>query len=170
MDEEVRSYMEQLMDDQDILQMNNSDMNEEEQNDGLGASKIRNVRGPTLLKDIWNMPPGTKIPVRFNHCNQAVGREARKLAIFLGIVARTPELTPFNFHDWRFFLDDDRKRLLAFVRKKFTIPPCGEKFVLKSIARKLKDHKCDLKNEYMTKYKTKEALLKNRPNRIPRDQ
>ena len=36
MDEEVRSYMEQLMDDQDTLQMNNSDMNEREQNDGLG--------------------------------------------------------------------------------------------------------------------------------------
>ena len=69
-----------------------------------------------MLKDIWNMPPGTKIPVRFNYHNQAVGREAWKLASFLGIVARTLELTPFNFHDWRFFPDDDQKKLLAFVR------------------------------------------------------
>ncbi|KAM3281696.1 hypothetical protein P3S67_027342 [Capsicum chacoense] len=33
-----------------------------------------------------------------------------------------------------------------------------------------RDYKCYLKSEYIPKYKTKDALLKNRPSRIPRDQ
>ncbi|XP_016513316.1 uncharacterized protein LOC107830300 isoform X1 [Nicotiana tabacum] len=54
--------------------------------------------------------------------------------------------------------------------KKFSIPRRGEAYVLKSLGKKWKDYKCDLKGEYLPKYKTKDALLKNRPSRIPRDQ
>uniref|UniRef100_A0A3Q7IYH5 Uncharacterized protein n=1 Tax=Solanum lycopersicum TaxID=4081 RepID=A0A3Q7IYH5_SOLLC len=55
-------------------------------------------------------------------------------------------------------------------KKKFSIPICGEEFVKKSIGKKWRDYKCDLKAMYVTKYKTKDALMKNRPAHIPRDQ
>lgn len=38
----------------------------------------------------------------------------------------------------------------------------------KSIGKKWRDYKCDLKDLYVTKYKTGNALMKNRPNHIPR--
>ncbi|OIT19658.1 hypothetical protein A4A49_55855, partial [Nicotiana attenuata] len=54
--------------------------------------------------------------------------------------------------------------------KKFSIPTRGERYVIKSLGKKWKDYKCDLKSKYTSKYKTKDALPKNRPSRIPRDQ
>ncbi|KAH0765129.1 hypothetical protein KY285_001000 [Solanum tuberosum] len=58
----------------------------------------------------------------------------------------------------------------SFFQKKFSIPKCGETFVLKSLGKKWKDYKCQLKGDHIPKYKTKDALLKNRPSRVPRDQ
>uniref|UniRef100_A0A1S4AGT0 Transposase n=1 Tax=Nicotiana tabacum TaxID=4097 RepID=A0A1S4AGT0_TOBAC len=55
-------------------------------------------------------------------------------------------------------------------QKKFSIPKRGEAWIVKSLGNKWKDYKCELKSEYTRKYKTKDALLKNRPSRIPRDQ
>ncbi|XP_049399793.1 uncharacterized protein LOC125869753 [Solanum stenotomum] len=141
-----------------------SDINER------GNLATRKPRGPTLLKDVWKLPPGKTIDVSFNSRNQSIGKEGRKLASFLGIVARTLELTPLNVDDWRNFDNEQKKKLVDFVRKKFSFPKCGEAFVLKSLGMKWKDYKCEIKGEYMSKYKTKDSLLKNRPNRIPRDQ
>ncbi|XP_049399805.1 uncharacterized protein LOC125863874 [Solanum stenotomum] len=133
-------------------------------------SEARKIRGPTLLKDIWKLPPGKTIDVPFNSLNQSIGKEGRKLASFLRIIARTPELTPLHVDDWRNFDNEEKKKLLDFVRKKFTIPKCGEDFVLKLLGKKWKDYKCQLKGDHIPKYKTKDVLLKNRPSRIPRDQ
>ncbi|KAG5590716.1 hypothetical protein H5410_041230, partial [Solanum commersonii] len=55
-------------------------------------------------------------------------------------------------------------------QNKFSIPIHGEEFVKKSIGKKWRDYKCDLKAMYVTTYKTKDALIKNRPSHIPRDQ
>ncbi|KAJ1441931.1 Armadillo-like helical [Sesbania bispinosa] len=68
--------------------MNNSASNDVEQNDESGSSKARKVRGPTLLKDIWNMPSGKTIDVQFNN------------------------------HDWRSFDRDQKKKLVELVRKR----------------------------------------------------
>ncbi|XP_049399687.1 uncharacterized protein LOC125863701 [Solanum stenotomum] len=130
----------------------------------------RKPRGPTLLKDVWKLSPGKTIDVSFNSRNQSIEKEGRKLTSFLGIVARTLELTPLNIDDWRNFDNEQKKKLVNFVRKKFSFPKSGEAFVLKSLGKKWKDYKCEIKGEYMSKYKTKDSLLKNRPNRRPRDQ
>ncbi|XP_060186942.1 uncharacterized protein LOC132616513 isoform X3 [Lycium barbarum] len=135
-----------------------------------GLLGVRKARGPTLLKDVWNLPSGKTIVVHFNSRNQAIGKEGQKLASFLGMVARTPELTPLNVDDWRVFDKEEKLKLVEFVKRKFSIPVRGEEFVKKSIGKKWKDYKCDLKTMYVTKYKTKDALMKNRPSHLPRDQ
>ncbi|XP_016453063.2 uncharacterized protein LOC107777534 [Nicotiana tabacum] len=108
--ESVRPYIEQLMDGQNHSQTQSHDNQstelysssgtEVQENEESVNSEARKVCGPTLLKDIWKLPPGKKIAVQFNN-----------------------------------------------------------------------HYKSDLKSEYLEKYKTKDALLKNRPaSRIPRDQ
>ncbi|KAH0730023.1 hypothetical protein KY289_001211 [Solanum tuberosum] len=87
-----------------------------ELNNEPGPSKTSKVRGPTLLKDVWNLPPGKTIVVPFNSRNQSIGKEGRKLASFLGIVARTPDLTPLNANDWRVFDDEEKTKLVEFVK------------------------------------------------------
>lgn len=98
---------------------------------------------------------GKTIVVQFNSRNQSIGKEGRKLARFLGIIARIPDLTPLNANDWRVFDEEEKKKLVEFVRKKFSIPIHGEEFVKKSIGKKWRDYKCDLKAMYVTNYKTK---------------
>ncbi|XP_060210609.1 uncharacterized protein LOC132637555 [Lycium barbarum] len=196
-DEAVRHYIEKLMDDQNhsaaqpyieqfMDNRNNSEAQshdgqsnelnsssggtEVQHNDDSGNSEARKVHGRTLLKDIWKLPAGKTVNVPFNSRNQVVGKEGRNLASFLGIVARTPELTPLHIDDWRIFGNEEKKKLVNFVRKKFSIPKRAEDFVLKSLGKKWKDYKCTLKGEYMAKYKTKDSLLKNRLSRIPKDQ
>lgn len=179
-DEEVQPYIQQLINSQNYSQsesqstesnhLNNSASTNDGQGGKAGSCESRNVRGPTLLRDIWTMPPGKTIHVQFNGRNQAIGTEGRKLASFLGIVARTPKLTPLNIEDWRCFDKEEKNKLVELVRKKFSIPARGEEFVKKSLGKKWKDYKCDLRSMYLAKYKTKNALLKNRPNHIPKDQ
>ncbi|XP_049345085.1 uncharacterized protein LOC125809506 [Solanum verrucosum] len=135
-----------------------------------GNSEARKVCGPTLLKDIWKLPLGKIVDVSFNSHNQAIRKEGRKLSSFLGIIARTPKLTPLHVDDWRNFDIEENKKLLNFVRKKFSIPKCGKASTLKSLEKKWKNYKCQLKGDHIPKYKTKDALLKNRPSRISRDQ
>jgi len=69
-----------------------------------------------LLKDVWNLPPGKTIVVPFNSRNQSIGKEGRKLASFLGIIARTPDLTPLNANDWQVFDDEEKTKLVEFVK------------------------------------------------------
>ncbi|MCD9639236.1 hypothetical protein HAX54_023639 [Datura stramonium] len=123
----------------------------------------------TLLKDIWKLPLGKTVAVSFNSHNQAIRKDGVKLASFLGIIVKTPELTLFHINDWRSFDKNEKKKLVEFVRKKFTIPEHGEEFIIKSLGTKWKDYKCDLKSIYMKKFNTKDVLLKNKLNRIPRD-
>nr|KYP43759.1 hypothetical protein KK1_034795 [Cajanus cajan] len=116
------------------------------------------------------MPHGKTIDVQFNNRNQAIGKEGRNLASFLGIIARNPKLTPLNIDDWRSFDQDQKKKLVELVRRKFSIPARGEDFVKTSLGKKLKDYKCELRCKYMTRYKTIDALIKSKPTRIPMDQ
>ena len=54
------------------------------------------------------MPRGKTIDVPFNNRNQAIGKEGRKLASFLGIMARTPEIMPLNIDDWRTYDKEEK--------------------------------------------------------------
>nr|XP_009760709.1 PREDICTED: uncharacterized protein LOC104213017 [Nicotiana sylvestris] len=151
------------MDDQNYSEAQANDGQSNESNNSAGGNEIQHNDDSSLILDVT-------IDVPFNNRNQAIGKEGRKLSSFLGIIARTPELTPLYVDNWRNFDKEEKKKLVDFVRKKFSIPKRGEVWILKSLAKKWKAYKCDLKAEYAQKYKTKDALLKNRPSRIPRDQ
>ncbi|XP_070004611.1 uncharacterized protein [Nicotiana sylvestris] len=181
------------MDDQNYSEAQANDGQSNESNNSAGGNEIQHNDDSSLILDVViqalciNNEVVTfiihtfsgevvtfcfneTIDVPFNNRNQAIGKEGRKLSSFLGIIARTPELTPLYVDNWRNFDKEEKKKLVDFVRKKFSIPKRGEVWILKSLAKKWKAYKCDLKAEYAQKYKTKDALLKNRPSRIPRDQ
>ncbi|MED6130055.1 hypothetical protein PIB30_114328, partial [Stylosanthes scabra] len=121
---EVLPYMEQLLNDENWSQTHNNQSDElnisksfnSEQDKELGYPEIKRVRGPTLLQDIWNIPLGKTIDVHFNKRNQAIRKEGRKLASFLGIQARTPSIMPLNIDDWRCYDKEEKNKLLKIVR------------------------------------------------------
>ncbi|MCD7452526.1 hypothetical protein HAX54_017281 [Datura stramonium] len=87
-------------------------------NNEPGPSEAIKVRGPKLLKYIWNLPSGKTIVVPFNSCNQEIEKEGRKLDSFLGIISRTLDLTPLNVNDWRVFDKEEKIKLVEFVKKR----------------------------------------------------
>ncbi|XP_020088912.1 uncharacterized protein LOC109710609 [Ananas comosus] len=145
------------------------DIIDELQNEAEQAEEKR-ARGPTLLTEIWNLPKDERITVNFNTRWQPIGNEGRVLASFLGIMARNANLTPLHIPDWRAFPKKEKKRLFKLVESKFLIPPRGEKWVLRSLGKKWKDYKCELKGEYYLKYKNVDDVLEHKPERVPRDQ
>ncbi|WOK97686.1 hypothetical protein Cni_G06394 [Canna indica] len=92
----------------------------------LDCMKQQKIRGPTIVADIWNQPRNERIFVAFNSRNQAIGVEGRRLASFIGSIARNSDLTPFIAEVWRRFPKKNKRDLLELVKSKFLIPANGE--------------------------------------------
>ncbi|TYG99385.1 hypothetical protein ES288_A10G191400v1 [Gossypium darwinii] len=71
--------------------------------------------GPTNMKDIWNLQPGTRIVVDANQYGQPIGKEASKLAEFLGTIARTGSICPLNTKHWKHLPKYVLENILAIV-------------------------------------------------------
>uniref|UniRef100_A0A1U7VB81 Uncharacterized protein LOC104214295 n=2 Tax=Nicotiana sylvestris TaxID=4096 RepID=A0A1U7VB81_NICSY len=173
----AKTSIEQLMDSQNYSDAQARDGQSNELINSDGGTEIQHDENSVANASVDyfglgepSVSKSSTVDVSFNNSNQVIEKEGRKLASLLGIIARTPELTPLHVDDWRNFDKEKKKKLVDFVRKKFCIPKRREAWVLKSLGKKWKDYKCELKGEYTPKYKTKDALLKNRPSRIPRDQ
>ena len=85
--------------------------------DAREMPKQRAVHGPTLLADVWDMPEGNTIAVKFNNRGQPIDEKGRVLASFLGILAR--DALTLNFSDWRTFPEEEKGKLLAFGKVKW---------------------------------------------------
>ncbi|KAK5794957.1 hypothetical protein PVK06_036211 [Gossypium arboreum] len=78
-------------------------------------------RGPTNMKDIWNLQPGTRIVVDANQYGQPIGKEVSKLAEFLGTIARTGSICPLNTKHWKHLPKYVLENILAIVHEKFDL-------------------------------------------------
>ncbi|PPR89843.1 hypothetical protein GOBAR_AA30848 [Gossypium barbadense] len=73
------------------------------------------------MKDIWNLQPGTRIVVDANQYGQPIGKEASKLAEFLGTIARTGSICPLNTKHWKHLPKYVLENILAIVHEKFDL-------------------------------------------------
>ncbi|KAL5654380.1 hypothetical protein ACJX0J_033699, partial [Zea mays] len=103
-------------------------------------------RGKTKLKHVWNIPKGHRIVVKCNEFDQPIGEEAGVLGKFLGMVARNGCLCRFLY------------------------PARMEKWVLRTIGDRWRQHKSNLKSIYFDVHKSKEANYKNVPEGVIPDQ
>lgn len=76
----------------------------------------KNTRGPTRMADVWNMPAGKKIAITLNKRNQPITKTAKKLADFLGTLARNGDLMPINSLDWRLVKKERKEELLEIIK------------------------------------------------------
>ncbi|KAL7238002.1 hypothetical protein ACSBR2_004160 [Camellia fascicularis] len=134
------------------------------------SSSIRRTRGrgPTRCLDVWNMEG--KISVSVNELGQPIGLEAPKLTNFLGTIARNGHMAPLNYVDWRALPDEIKEKMWQQVQSKFEIDPKSKSWVLKSIGKKWKDWKAELKANRYNTHKTDEERLADRDERVVPDQ
>ncbi|VAH81881.1 unnamed protein product [Triticum turgidum subsp. durum] len=114
---------------------------------------------------------GKRIMVRCNDIDQPVGKEAKHLGDFLGSLARNGSLCCLSYKDWRLLKTKTNvKAILDQVKMRFLYPPRMEKYILKIIGDRWRQHKSDLKAMYFDEKKSTKANCNNKPNSVTPDQ
>ncbi|KAG8503259.1 hypothetical protein CXB51_001216 [Gossypium anomalum] len=116
-------------------------------------------RGPTNMKDIWNLQPGTRIAVEANQYGKPIGKEASKLAEFLGTIARTGSICPLNTKHWKHLSKYVLENILRIVHEKFDLQgKVKDSDILSQVGKLRKEFKSTLKTRYY-----KEMVQEGRP-------
>lgn len=79
-------------------------------------SSRKRTRGPTMKRNIYNMPPGQRLKLEFDELNRPFGTNVIGFAHFLGSVARNGDLLPIDVFDWRYMQEQNIKDCLELVR------------------------------------------------------
>ncbi|KAL6639511.1 hypothetical protein ACP70R_023241 [Stipagrostis hirtigluma subsp. patula] len=136
-------------------------------------------RGRNKLKDIWNLPKGLRIVVRCNDLDQPIGDEAGHLGKFLGMVARNGCLCSLSYKDWRLLIrkrerntneEKNKKDILKQVKMRFLYPSRMEKWILRTIGERWRQHKSNLKSLYFDEHKSMEVNCSTVPRGVIDDQ
>ncbi|CAI0400827.1 unnamed protein product [Linum tenue] len=134
----------------------------------IRSSKKR-VRGPSRCRFVWDMPDGSKMVVQLNDLGQPIGSEGRKLASFLGTLARDGTLAPLNYGKWTALPKANKESMWQLVQAKFEIDPMAKSWVMKSLFSKWTSWKSRLKTYYFS-CKTEEERMRNLDKRVIPDQ
>ncbi|XP_035821270.1 uncharacterized protein [Zea mays] len=135
-------------------------------------------RGPNKLKHVWNLQKGKRIVVNCNELGQPIGEEAGVLGKFLGMVARNGCLCSLSFKGWRLLIgkkdrnneQKNKQDVLKQVKMRFLYPARMEKWILRTIGERWRQHKSNLKSLHFDAHRSKENNLKNVPKGVLDDQ
>ncbi|AQK66667.1 hypothetical protein ZEAMMB73_Zm00001d014624 [Zea mays] len=136
-------------------------------------------RGKTKLLQVWNIPRGHRIVVNYNELDQPIGEEAGITGKFLGMVARNGNLCSLSYKDWRLLIgkkerlsneQKNKEDILKQVKRRFLYPARMEKWVLKTIGERWRQHKSNLKSIYYDAHNGLEANYNNVPHGVIADQ
>ncbi|XP_039146766.1 uncharacterized protein LOC120284003 [Dioscorea cayenensis subsp. rotundata] len=120
-------------------------------------------RGPTTLKELYSLPPNEKILVSSNELGQPIGPEDQLLSGFLGMLARCGQRVGLHYENWCKVPKTLKEELLKFVELRFILKSSRE-FVLKSLGKKWRDYKHDLKKHYFKREIGPQANKDNHPD------
>ncbi|XP_062224606.1 uncharacterized protein LOC133923196 [Phragmites australis] len=135
----------------------------------------RGRRGRNKLKDIWGLPKGLRIIVACNDLDQPIGDEAGVLGKFLGMVARNGCLCSLSYRDWRLLIgkrernsneQKNKMDILKQVKMRFLYPSRMEKWILRTIGERWRQHKSNLKSLYFDVNKSMEVNCSNCPEGV----
>ncbi|KAH7670297.1 putative transposase Ptta/En/Spm plant protein [Dioscorea alata] len=108
-------------------------------------------RGHTTLKGLYSLPPNEKILVSSNELGQPIGPEGQLLSGVLWMLARSGQRVGLHYENWCKVPKTLKEELLKFVELRFIIESSRE-FVLKSLGKKWRDYKHDLKKPNKDNY------------------
>ncbi|XP_051219020.1 uncharacterized protein [Lolium perenne] len=130
----------------------------------------RRQRGLTLSLNVWTLPKGVLIPVSLNTSGEPVGKEAGTLSNFLSAIARDGILAPLIYQDWRCVPEKNKDIMWRIVKLKFDIAPIGELWIIKSLGKRWRSWKCNLKVHHFDTHETEEERLADRNPRVSKEQ
>ncbi|KAG5585852.1 hypothetical protein H5410_046286 [Solanum commersonii] len=137
---------------QERVQINSIIPPTNEQSEGqVEGLPTQNLKGRTQMHNVHSRRECKLITL--NRLNQPVGPTDEvviELSSFLGTLARTTTLCPFDIFDWRKM--DTEKDLWDYTKKKYIIPETAKKGTLVTIREAWRRHRSDLKINYYDLY------------------
>uniref|UniRef100_A0ACD5V2N1 Uncharacterized protein n=1 Tax=Avena sativa TaxID=4498 RepID=A0ACD5V2N1_AVESA len=130
----------------------------------------RRPRGLTLSLNVWTLPKGMLIPVSLNTSGEPVGKQAGTLSNFLSAIARDGILAPLVYQDWRRVPEKNKDIMWRIVKLKFDISPIGELWIIKSLGKRWRSWKSNLKVHHYDTHETEEERLADRNPRVLKEQ
>nr|CAD1840598.1 unnamed protein product [Ananas comosus var. bracteatus] len=120
-----------------------------------------NKRGMTRAKDVWNLPNGQRIVIKCNKFGQPVKKEGGILGGWLGTLSRKENFCSLSYNSWKKVPNTVKTELIQLTRTKFKLPMDNNvnAWILKSVSRKWKDYKCELKAKYMIEDYTEQQIV-----------
>ncbi|XP_071712569.1 uncharacterized protein [Rutidosis leptorrhynchoides] len=128
----------------------------------LGEVLPSRKRGPTSMTDVWNQKPGCRITVTINPLGQPICDNTSKLTHFLGTIARSCKHCPIDL-PWTKVSKDQKQEIIKTIRSKFIIPKHADRWMLRSIGRKVKNWRARLKKKHWDSSKSFRKQVKSRP-------
>ncbi|RHN66903.1 putative transposase, Ptta/En/Spm, plant [Medicago truncatula] len=133
-------------------------------------------RGKTLCKNIHARDFKNRQEITLNEEGQPIGPDEKRVAelsSFLGTVARSADLCPLTFNNWKALVktwnDEEIDPVWEYVNEKYIIPEKGKKDVFAIVSDAWRRYKYLIKKNHFTKYKTMRERLKNRPEEVPEE-
>ncbi|KAB1223173.1 hypothetical protein CJ030_MR2G006078 [Morella rubra] len=144
-------------------------------NEIIGDTEVRKVRGGTRMTDVWNLKEDELIPVQFNGNGQPLGNEGGIFNKFTGCVARVANQIPLDAADWRKVPLSIKEDCWSLMTKRFTIPepPLGDivkSWFLKDLGEKWRNYKCSLKQKFFDEAFTPQYVKNNAPTDVNLEQ
>ncbi|KAB1203794.1 hypothetical protein CJ030_MR8G016822 [Morella rubra] len=144
-------------------------------NEIIGHTEVRKVRGGTRMTDVWNLKEDELIPVQFNGNGQPLGNEGGIFNKFTGCVARVANQIPLDAADWRKVPLSIKEDCWSLMTKRFTIPepPLGDivkSWFLKDLGEKWRNYKCSLKQKFFDEAFTPQYVKNNAPTDVNLEQ
>ncbi|XP_073037274.1 uncharacterized protein [Primulina eburnea] len=141
-----------------------SDQDVDSESESLDAEK--KTRGPTFMKEIWGRPSTLpRIKIQCDDMGRPIGSRRNKFTDFLGTLARNGKFCPIDVEDWHKMPLDSKKKMLDVIKEKYDLPPGTESWTLRSIAKKWRNWKSELKKKYYDPELPMQVLLQERDKR-----
>ncbi|XP_020098042.1 uncharacterized protein LOC109716850 [Ananas comosus] len=127
-----------------------------------------NKQGMIRAKDVWNLPNGQRIVIKCNKFGQPVQKGGGILGGWLGTLSRKENFRSLSYNSWKKVPNTVKTELIQLTRTKFKLPMDNNvnAWILKSVSRKWKDYKCELKAKYMIEDYTKQQIVNVVPKEI----
>ncbi|XP_040367479.1 uncharacterized protein LOC112180552 [Rosa chinensis] len=120
-------------------------------------------RGMVTMSRITNrLIRGKRLTVKFNEKGEPVGKAAKEMQSYIGVLARTK--IPISINDWREVDLDEKEKIWESIKDAFVVPKELKKMVISSAATKWREFKSKLTNMYIIPYMDEPELLENPPD------
>ncbi|PRQ58873.1 putative Ulp1 protease family catalytic domain, putative transposase, Ptta/En/Spm, plant [Rosa chinensis] len=144
-----------------ILTKSKATAHDDDENKTGGLKLLK--RGMVTMSRITNrLIRGKKLTVKFNDKGEPVGKVAKEMQSYIGVLARTK--IPISISDWRDVDQDEKEKIWESITDAFVIPKECWKMVITSAANKWREFKSKLTKLYIIPYMNEPDLLEFPPD------